>query len=78
MMRSTQETRRWAFFNIGAMMRGQDTCRQHGPWSHPHTAQALDLIRDPYAHDHAQRVASVEFFHLAMPERWAQGYARNR
>jgi hypothetical protein len=31
-VRSTQETRRWAFYNIGAMMTTQDRCILHGPY----------------------------------------------
>lgn len=30
-MRSTQDTRRWAFYSLGAQMCAQDTGRVHGP-----------------------------------------------
>jgi hypothetical protein len=30
-----------------------------GPWSHPHTARALELLADPYANDAAQRNAAL-------------------
>jgi hypothetical protein len=71
--RSSQDTRRWAFYNIGAMMGRQNTGRLHGPWSHPHTEQAFDLLTDPYAHDRAQREAAREYFRLSMAERWRWG-----
>jgi hypothetical protein len=54
----------------------RDTGKLHGPWSHPHTEQAYDLLRDPYANDHAQRTAAQEFFRLSMPERWKWNDAR--
>jgi hypothetical protein len=38
----------------------------HGPWAHPHTERALPLIADPYANDHAQRIAATE----VLPSFW--------
>jgi hypothetical protein len=36
-----------------------------GPWSHPHTARAADLLVDPYGNDRKQRMAAIDFFGAA-------------
>lgn len=48
MQRSTQETRRWAFYSLGARMCEQDTGRVHGPVvQHARSPFEADSTREP-------------------------------
>lgn len=60
MMRSTDATRRWAFFNIGAFMCGEDTGQVHNPARRLTPLQLAAIIGAPAEEWHPSVVREPE------------------